>query len=65
MVPLEGVKVVEFGVMIAVPGAAQTLAQLGAEVTKVEDTRRGDELAKAAMWKRPCWSPISCSTGQM
>ncbi|MBT4160949.1 MAG: CoA transferase [Gammaproteobacteria bacterium] len=44
MAPLTGIKVVEFGIMIAVPGAAETLAGFGAEVIKVEDTNRGDEL---------------------
>jgi crotonobetainyl-CoA:carnitine CoA-transferase CaiB-like acyl-CoA transferase len=42
--PLTGIKVVELGVMIAVPGASGTLAGLGASVIKVEDTERGDEL---------------------
>ena len=44
MAPLEGIRVVELGVMIAVPGAAGQLAGFGASVIKVEDTRRGDEL---------------------
>ncbi len=44
MAPLSGIKIVELGVMIAVPGASGTLAQLGASVIKVEDTNRGDEL---------------------
>lgn len=42
--PLSGIKVVELGVMIAVPGAVQMLTGLGASVIKVEDTKRGDEL---------------------
>lgn len=44
MAPLTGIKVVEAGVMIAVPAAAETLAQFGAGVIKVEDTKYGDEL---------------------
>jgi len=44
MAPLSGIKVVEMGVMIAVPAASETLAGLGASVIKVEDTARGDEL---------------------
>lgn len=44
MAPLSGIKVVELGVMVAVPGAAQMLAGLGASVIKVEDTAHGDEL---------------------
>ena len=38
MPPLSGIRVVEMGVMIAVPGAGETLAGFGAEVIKVEDT---------------------------
>lgn len=44
MAPLDGIRVVELGVMIAVPGAAETLAGFGASVIKVEDTIKGDEL---------------------
>lgn len=44
MAPLSDIKVIEIGVMIAVPGAAEILAGLGASVIKVEDTDRGDEL---------------------
>jgi crotonobetainyl-CoA:carnitine CoA-transferase CaiB-like acyl-CoA transferase len=42
--PLEGIRVIELGQMIAVPAAAHVLASQGASVIKVEDTRRGDEL---------------------
>jgi crotonobetainyl-CoA:carnitine CoA-transferase CaiB-like acyl-CoA transferase len=42
--PLEGVRVVELGVMIAVPLAGQALASYGASVVKVEDTGLGDNL---------------------
>lgn len=44
MAPLTGIKVVEMGVMIAVPAASESLAGLGASVIKLEDTARGDEL---------------------
>lgn len=44
MAPLTGIKVVEMGVMIAVPAASESLAGLGASVIKIEDTARGDEL---------------------
>ncbi len=46
MPPLEGIRVIELGVMIAVPAATSNLAGLGASVTKVEDTSAGDELRK-------------------
>ena len=46
MPPLEGIRVIELGVMIAVPAATSSLAGLGASVIKVEDTGAGDELRK-------------------
>ena len=36
--PLHGIRVLEFGQMIAVPAATHILASYGAEVIKVEDT---------------------------
>ena len=40
--PLEGIRVLEVGVFMAAPFAAMQLADLGAEVIKVEDPRSGD-----------------------
>jgi crotonobetainyl-CoA:carnitine CoA-transferase CaiB-like acyl-CoA transferase len=42
--PLEGVRVIELGIMIAVPAATHVLASYGAEVIKVEDRETGDQL---------------------
>ena len=42
MPPLEGIRVIELGVMIAVPAATSNLAGFGAAVIKVEDTIAGD-----------------------
>ena len=42
--PLEGIKIVELGQMIAVPGATYLLATQGAEIVKVENTTGGDDL---------------------
>ena len=42
--PLEGLRVIELGVMAAVPAAAHHLASYGAEVVKVEDCSLGDPL---------------------
>ncbi len=42
--PLEGVRIVELGTMIAVPAATQLLSAQGAHVLKVEDTTVGDPL---------------------
>lgn len=44
--PLEGIKIVEMGTMIAVPGATHLLATQGASVVKVEDTSGGDDLRR-------------------
>lgn len=53
--PLEGIRVVEFGQFIAAPGAAMTLADLGADVIKVEalrgdSARRPDGSGEAPMF---------------
>ena len=40
--PLSGIRVLEVGVFMAAPFAAMQLADLGAEVIKVEDPRSGD-----------------------
>jgi crotonobetainyl-CoA:carnitine CoA-transferase CaiB-like acyl-CoA transferase len=40
--PLEGIRVLEVGVFMAAPFAAMQLADLGAEVIKIEDPRAGD-----------------------
>ena len=40
--PLSGVRVLEVGVFMAAPFAAMQLADLGAEVIKIEDPRAGD-----------------------
>ena len=42
--PLAGIRVLEIGVMIAVPAATHILASYGAEVIKVEDHTVGDTL---------------------
>jgi len=42
MLPLQGIRVVEFGSMISVPYAATLLAEMGAEVIKVELAPKGD-----------------------
>ena len=42
--PLDGIRVIELGTMIAVPAATYQLAQFGAEVIKVEDVVTGDQL---------------------
>lgn len=40
--PLEGIKVLSFGRMLAGPFAAMLLADLGADVIKIEDPEKGD-----------------------
>lgn len=44
--PLEGIKVVEMGQLIAGPFAAKILAEFGAEVIKIEPPATGDPLRK-------------------
>ncbi|MEM1598797.1 MAG: CoA transferase [Pyrobaculum sp.] len=48
--PLEGVRVVEFAHYILGPNIPRILAQLGAEVVKVEPPPRGDRWKYAPMW---------------
>lgn len=47
--PLAGVKVLEFGTLIAGPFASRLLAEFGAEVIKIEDPNGGDPLRK---WRK-------------
>jgi formyl-CoA transferase len=47
--PLEGVRVIEMGSLIAGPYAGAVLAQFGAEVIKIEPPRIGDPLRK---WRK-------------
>lgn len=47
--PLEGLKVVELGTLIAGPYCARLLAEFGAEVVKVESPGEGDPLRK---WRK-------------
>lgn len=47
--PLDGVKVIELGTLIAGPYAASLLAQFGAEVIKIETPGDGDPLRK---WRK-------------
>jgi crotonobetainyl-CoA:carnitine CoA-transferase CaiB-like acyl-CoA transferase len=42
--PLEGIRILEFGTLIAAPFAARLLAEFGAEVIKVEAPTMGDPL---------------------
>lgn len=42
--PLEGLRVLEFGTLIAVPFATRVMAEFGAEVIKVERPDKGDPL---------------------
>ena len=46
--PLKGVRVIEFGQFIAVPAAGQVLADLGADVIKIEPP--GGDAARRVGW---------------
>lgn len=56
MAPLSGLRVVEFGQFIAVPAAAQALADLGADVIKVEPPT-GDA-ARYVGWSQDAAGPM-------
>jgi formyl-CoA transferase len=59
--PLEGVRVLELGVLIAGPFAGRMLADFGAEVIKVEEPRRGDPMREWGQLRhegRPLWWPV-------
>ncbi|MBR0692946.1 CaiB/BaiF CoA-transferase family protein [Bradyrhizobium lablabi] len=47
--PLNGIRVVEFGTLIAAPFAARLFAEFGAEVIKIEQPGSGDPLRK---WRK-------------
>ncbi len=59
--PLEGVRVLELGVLLAGPFAGRMLADFGAEVIKVEEPTRGDPLREWGQLRhegRPLWWPV-------
>ena len=58
MLPLTGVKVVEFANNIAGPYAGYILAMLGADVLKVERPEGGDD---ARAWGPPFWKDTSAT----
>src|SRR5207249_130158 len=47
--PLEGIRVIEIGTLIAAPFAARMLAEFGAEVIKIEAPGDGDPIRK---WRK-------------
>ncbi len=47
--PLQGIKVIEMGILIAGPFAARLIAEFGAEVIKIESPKNGDPLRQ---WRR-------------
>ena len=48
--PLEGVKIIELANFIAAPSCARYLADLGADVIKVEAPSRDPPLTRAVPW---------------
>ena len=61
MGPLEGVRVLELGVLIAGPFAGRLLAEFGAEVIKIELPGEGDPMREWGQLRyqgRPLWWPV-------
>lgn len=59
--PLEGVRALELGVLIAGPFAGRLLADFGAEVIKVEQPGQGDPMREWGQHRyrgRPLWWPV-------
>jgi formyl-CoA transferase len=59
--PLEGIRVLELGVLLAGPFAGRLLADFGAEVIKVEEPRGGDPMREWGQLRhdgRPLWWPV-------
>ena len=59
--PLDGVRVLELGVLLAGPFAGRMLADFGAEVIKVEEPVRGDPMREWGQLRhegRPLWWPV-------
>lgn len=54
--PLQGLRVLDFGQYIAAPAAAQTLADLGADVIKIEGP--GGDAARRAGWAKDAFGPM-------
>ncbi|NSX16799.1 CoA transferase [Cupriavidus taiwanensis] len=57
--PLQGLRVIEFGQYIAAPAAAQTLADLGASVVKIEPP--GGDASRHAGWSADDCGPMFCA----
>ena len=59
--PLEGIRALELGVLIAGPFAGRLLADFGAEVIKVEQPGQGDPMREWGQHRyqgRPLWWPV-------
>jgi len=54
--PLAGIKVLEMGAFIAGPFCGQLLADLGAEVIKIEPPGQGDVMRQ--------WGPVKTGSGR-
>ncbi len=54
--PLAGLRVIEIGASVAAPYGAWILAELGAEVIKVERPGKGDD---ARHWGPPFWQDMA------
>lgn len=53
--PLDGIKVVEMGQLIAGPFCGQLLGDMGAEIVKIEPPETGDPMRSWGQGERPSW----------
>ena len=62
--PLQGIRVVDFSWVWAGPYACMLLANLGAEVIKIEGHKRSDLLRRSFPWPLPYPEPLRCPPNQ-